>query len=46
MGETAGVFVMPGPEALRSEIQKLDEEIARAKASKRKRMMFLREMEE
>ena len=45
MGRVAGVFVLPGPEALRAEIQKLDEEINRAKTRKRKRMMFLREME-
>ena len=45
MGRVAGVFVLPGPEALRAEIQKLDEQIVDAKAKKRKRMMFLREME-
>ncbi|MDY6851752.1 MAG: hypothetical protein SV487_06730 [Thermodesulfobacteriota bacterium] len=45
MGRVAGVFVMPGPEALRAEIQKIDEEINRAKAQKRKRMMFLQEIE-
>ena len=45
MGEAAGVFVLPGPEALRAEIQKLDEEILDAKARKRKRLVFLREME-
>ena len=45
MGEVAGVFVLPGPEALRAEIQKLDEQIMDAKARKRKRMMFLKEME-
>ncbi len=45
MGRAAGVFVLPGPEALRAEIQRLDEEINRAKARKRKRMMFLQEME-
>ncbi len=45
MGEVAGVFVLPGPEALRAEIQKLEEQIQDAKARKRKRMMFLKEME-
>lgn len=45
MGRAAGVFVLPGPEALRAEIQRLDEEISRAKARKRKRMMFLQEIE-
>lgn len=44
MGRIAGVFVLPGPEALRAEIQKLDEEILKAKARKKKRMMFLKEM--
>lgn len=45
MGRLTGLFVLPGPEALRAEIQKLDEEIQRAKSRKRKRMMFLKEME-
>lgn len=45
MGRMSGVFVLPGPEALRAEIQKLEEEIQGAKARKKKRMMFLREME-
>jgi len=45
MGRLAGLFVLPGPEALRAEIQKLDEEIQAAKGRKRKRMMFLREIE-
>jgi len=45
MGRLAGLFVLPGPEALRAEIQKLDEEIQAAKGRKRKRLLFLREME-
>ena len=45
MGRVAGVFVLPGPEALRAEIQRLDEEILSAKARKKKRMVFLREIE-
>jgi len=45
MGRLTGLFVLPGPEALRAEIQKLDEEIQRAKSRKKKRMRFLREME-
>jgi len=45
MGEVAGAFVLPGAEALRAEIQKLDEQIKAAQARKRKRLMFLREME-
>lgn len=45
LGRPCGIFVMPGPEALRAEIQKLDEEIREAQARKKKRMLFLREME-
>ena len=46
MGKMVGLFVLPGPEALRAEIQKLDEEYLRIKAKKKKRMMFLKEMEQ
>jgi len=45
LAEKAGVFVLPGPEALRAEIQRLDEEIRKAQARKKKRMMFLKEIE-
>ena len=45
LGNKVGMFVLPGPEALRSEIQKLDEELNRLKAEKKKRVFFLREME-
>ena len=45
MGRVAGMFVLPGPEALRAEIQRIDEEINTAKARKKKRILFLREME-
>jgi len=45
LGRTAGAFVLEGPEALRSEIQKFDDEIAKLKEKKRKRLVFLREME-
>ena len=45
MGRMSGVFMLPGPEALRAEIQKLEEEIQRAKSRKKKRMIFLKEME-
>jgi len=45
MCQIIGLFVLPGPEALRAEIQKIDEELTRVKSLKRKRMMFLREME-
>jgi hypothetical protein len=40
-----GLFVLPGPEALRAEIQRIDEEIGRKQAEKRRRLMFLKEME-
>ncbi len=44
MAETAGLFAMPGPDALRAETQKIDEDIKRLQREKRKREMFLREM--
>lgn len=45
LGDLIGVFVMPGPDALRAEIQKLDEEIGKKQAEKKKRLGFLKEME-
>lgn len=42
--ETAGMFSMPGPDALRSEIQKYSEMESRARSEKRKRQIFLEEM--
>lgn len=45
LGKLVGVFVLPGPEALRAEIQRIEEEINRKQNEKRKRMMFLREIE-
>lgn len=45
LAEAAGLFAMPGPDALRSEIQKLDEEVKRISLEKRKRLQFLKEME-
>ena len=45
LGTLIGVFVLPGPEALRAEIQRMDEEIVRKQTEKRKRIMFLKEME-
>ncbi|MEW6595689.1 MAG: hypothetical protein AB1413_12550 [Thermodesulfobacteriota bacterium] len=45
MAETAGLFALPGPDALRSEIRRLDEEAKRIREEKRKRELFLREME-
>ncbi|MGD0020790.1 MAG: hypothetical protein ABSC54_00660 [Smithellaceae bacterium] len=45
MGRLVGVFILPGPEALRAEIQRISEEINRKQAEKRKREIFLKEME-
>lgn len=45
VNEAAGMFCMPGPEALRAEIHRLAEEERRIKAAKRKREIFLSEME-
>lgn len=45
LGAPVGVFVMPGPEALRAEIQRLEEDITKKQIEKRKRLMFLKEME-
>ena len=45
MGYPVGIFIMPGPEALRAEIQKLDELIKKNQDKKKKRLMFLKEME-
>lgn len=44
LSRRAGLFALPGPEALRAEIQRLDEEIKRKKADKHKREIFLKEM--
>jgi hypothetical protein len=46
MAEAAGMFALPGPDALRSEIQRLAEEERRIRAEKRKRELFLSEMED
>lgn len=45
MGRMVGLFVLPGPEALRAEIQKISEQIKIAQSKKKKRLMFLKEME-
>ena len=45
LANPVGVFVLPGPEALRAEIQRIDEDISRKQSEKKKRMMFLKEME-
>lgn len=45
LGHLVGVFVLPGPEALRAEIRRLEEEIGKKQQEKKKRMIFLKEME-
>jgi len=46
LGELCGLFVLPGPDALRAEIQRLDEQAKQIQARKRKRVMFLKEIEQ
>src|SRR4030067_3879289 len=45
LSRKSGLFALPGPEALRSEIQSLGEEIKKKKSEKLKREMFLKEMD-
>lgn len=45
VNEAAGMFCMPGPEALRAEIQRLREEEHKAAKERRRRELFLREIE-
>lgn len=45
IAETGGMFAMPGPEALRAEIQKYDEQERKARSEKRKRLKYLEDME-
>jgi hypothetical protein len=45
LGKLVGVYVLPGPEALRAEIQRLEEEINCKQMEKRKRLVFLKEIE-
>ncbi len=45
LAESAGLFALPGPDALRSEIRRLEEEAKRINGERRKREMFLKEME-
>lgn len=46
LGRQLGIFILPGPEALRAEIRKIDEEIQAKQTEKKKRVMFLKEMGE
>lgn len=45
LAEAAGLFTLPGPEALRAEIQKLREAEQKAARERKKRELFLREIE-
>lgn len=45
LGRPIGAYVLPGPIALRAEIQGLAEQELEIRKKKRKRMLFLREME-
>ena len=45
LSKRTGLFVLPGPEALRAEIQRFDEEIKGKKEEKQKRMILLKEIE-
>lgn len=45
LAEAAGAHVFAGPDALRAEIQRYDEEEKRARAEKRKRLAFLEYLE-
>ena len=46
LAEKTNVFVVPGPDALRGEIKRLEEDINRLQREKRKRQTFLREVED
>ena len=45
LGEMVGMFCLPGPDAPRSEIRKLDEEAAVIREEKKRREVLLKEME-
>jgi hypothetical protein len=40
----SGLFMLPGPEALRAEIQQINEELQRLKIERQKRLLFLKEI--
>jgi hypothetical protein len=45
ISEAAGMFCLPGPEALRAEIQRYTEDERKARSERRKREVFLNEIE-
>ena len=46
LADSSGCFVLPGPEVLRAEVQKLSEEILELNREKRRRLAILKEIEE
>lgn len=44
LSRKSGLFALPGAEALRAEIQRIDEDMKKLKGEKVKRELFLREM--
>jgi hypothetical protein len=45
MGRLAGAFVFKGPDAMRAELRKIEEKIEALQAEKKKRKVFIAEME-
>ena len=46
MNEAAGIFALPGPDAIRSEIQRLADEERKARTARKKRVLLLKELEQ
>jgi len=44
LAEKAGVFILPGPDALRSEIQKIEEHIKELQKERQRRLVILEEI--
>lgn len=45
LSRKSGLFALPGPEALRAEIQRLDEDLKKIQKEKSKRLLYLKEIE-
>jgi len=43
--EAAGMFILPGSEALRAEVQRFDEQVRKAQIEKKRRLLLLQEIE-
>lgn len=41
----SGLYLLPGPDVLRAEVQRIDEKMQGLKTEKQKRLLFLREIE-